>query len=260
MRNDLAGNDGTPAAEQKVDSDPSDERILEGSKGYGTSSSAVREGETESSTSSNDEASSALAGVSPESGSGKEMTGSSKEREKSEKSEKPPALYSEFVRRYINAAIKGNVGAQATLGYFYEIGEHVEVDLRESIRWYEKAASNGHLQATLRLAEIEIAAGNGKAGVSWYEKAAIQGDMDAQAMLGYFYQTGEHVTADLAVAIKWYLAAADQDHIAAQNNLGRLYQIGEGVAKDLDQAIYWYERAAKNGSDAAARNLQKLLP
>ena len=188
------------------------------------------------------------------------MTEETEASEEREKSEGPSALYSEFVRRYINAAIKGNVGAQATLGYFYEIGEHVEVDLRESIRWYEKAASNGHLQATLRLAELEIAAGNGKAGVSWYEKAAIQGDMDAQAMLGYFYQTGEHVAADLAVAIKWYLAAADQDHIAAQNNLGRLYQIGEGVAQDLDQAIYWYERAAKNGSDAAARNLQKLLP
>jgi TPR repeat protein len=180
--------------------------------------------------------------------------------ETSEASEQPSVAYSEFVRRYINAAIKGNVGAQATLGYFYEIGEHVEADVRESIRWYEKAASNGHLQATLRLAELEIATGNGQEGVSWYEKAAIQGDMDAQAMLGYFYQTGEHVTADLSVAIKWYLAAADQDHIAAQNNLGRLYQMGEGVAKDLDQAIYWYERAAKNGSDAAARNLQKLLP
>jgi tetratricopeptide (TPR) repeat protein len=180
--------------------------------------------------------------------------------EASESIEEPSALYSEFVRRYINAAIKGNVGAQATLGYFYEIGEHVEADVRESIRWYEKAASNGHLQATLRLAELEIAAGNGKEGVSWFEKAAIQGDRDAQAMLGYFYQTGEHVTSDLDVAIKWYLAAADQDHIAAQNNLGRLYQIGEGVEKDLDQAIYWYERAANNGSEAAARNLQNLLP
>jgi TPR repeat protein len=257
VHNDLAGNDDTPAAEQKVDTDASDERILEGSKGLGTISSAVREGETESSISSDDEASSLLGGVGLESNSVQEMV---EETEASEESEGPSALYSEFVRRYINAAIKGNVGAQATLGYFYEIGEHVEADVRESIRWYEKAASNGHLQATLRLAEIEIAAGNGKAGVSWYEKAAIQGDMDAQAMLGYFYQTGEHVTADLAVAIKWYLAAADQDHIAAQNNLGRLYQIGEGVAKDLDQAIYWYERAAKNGSDAAARNLQKLLP
>jgi hypothetical protein len=254
VRNDLAWTGNTPAAEQKVDTDPSDERILEGAKGQETSSSAVRDSEIESSLSSDDEAASLLAGLGGELSSVQEMT------EASESIEEPSALYSEFVRRYINAAIKGNVGAQATLGYFYEIGEHVEADVRGSIRWYEKAASNGHLQATLRLAELEIAAGNGKEGVSWFEKAAIQGDRDAQAMLGYFYQTGEHVTSDLDVAIKWYLAAADQDHIAAQNNLGRLYQIGEGVEKDLDQAIYWYERAANNGSEAAARNLQNLLP
>ena len=171
-----------------------------------------------------------------------------------------PVAYSAFVRRYINAAIGGNVGAQATLGYFYEVGEHVDADEREAIRWYEKAAENDHLQATLRLAEIQIARGNSAEGVKWYQQAATLGDRDAQAMLGFFYQTGEHVDVDLAQAIKWYLAAADQGQVIAQNNLGRLYQIGDGVDKDIDQAIYWYEKAAKNGSAAAQRNLEKLLP
>ena len=171
-----------------------------------------------------------------------------------------PVAYSAFVRRYINAAIGGNVGAQATLGYFYEVGEHVDADEREAIRWYEKAAENDHLQATLRLAEIQIARGNSAEGVKWYQQAATLGDRDAQAMLGFFYQTGEHVGVDLAQAIKWYLAAADQEQVIAQNNLGRLYQIGDGVDKDIDQAIYWYEKAAKNGSTAARRNLEKLLP
>ena len=171
-----------------------------------------------------------------------------------------PVAYSAFVRRYINAAIGGNVGAQATLGYFYEVGEHVDADEREAIRWYEKAAENDHLQATLRLAEIQIARGNSAEGVKWYQQAATLGDRDAQAMLGFFYQTGEHVGVDLAQAIKWYLAAADQEQVIAQNNLGRLYQIGDGVDKDIDQAIYWYEKAAKNGSTTARRNLEKLLP
>ena len=171
-----------------------------------------------------------------------------------------PVTYSAFVRRYINAAIDGNVGAQATLGYFYEVGEHVDANEREAIRWYEKAAENDHLQATLRLAEIQVARGNGSEGVKWYRQAATLGDRDAQAMLGFFYQTGEHVAVDLDQAIKWYLSAADQGQVIAQNNLGRLYQIGEGVERDIDQAIYWYEQAAKNGSAAAQRNLDKLLP
>ncbi len=171
-----------------------------------------------------------------------------------------PAVYSAFVRRYINAAIGGNVGAQATLGYFYEVGEHVDADEREAIRWYEKAAENDHLQAALRLAEIQVARGNSAEGVKRYQQAATLGDRDAQAMLGFFYQTGEHVDVDLDQAIKWYLAAADQGQVIAQNNLGRLYQMGVGVDRDVNQAIYWYEQAAKNGSAAAKRNLEKLLP
>ena len=78
-------------------------------------------------------------------------------------------------------------------------------------------------------------------------------------MLGFFYQTGEHVDVDLDQAIRWYLAAADQGQVIAQNNLGRLYQMGVGVDRDINQAIYWYEQAAKNGSAAAKRNLEKLL-
>ena len=79
-------------------------------------------------------------------------------------------------------------------------------------------------------------------------------------MLGYFYQKGDRVTADIEAAIKWYLAAAEQNNAAAQNNLGLIYQVGDGVPKNLDQAIFWYERAADNGSASAARNLEKLLP
>ena len=76
---------------------------------------------------------------------------------------------------------------------------------------------------------MQVARGNGSEGVKWYRQAATLGDRDAQAMLGFFYQTGEHVAVDLDQAIKWYLSAADRGQVIAQNNLGRLYQIGEGV-------------------------------
>jgi len=167
---------------------------------------------------------------------------------------------SQFIRRYITAAMGGNVGAQATLGYFYENGEHVAVDLKEAVRWYQEAAKNDHVRAILRLAQIAVESGDGPAGVEWYRRAATLGDADAQAMLGYFYQKGEHVIADPKAAIQWYLAAADQGNAAAQNNLGLVYQLGAGVPQDLDKAIYWYEQASANGSASAARNLEKLLP
>lgn len=168
--------------------------------------------------------------------------------------------HSQFVSRYIDAAVKGNVGAQATLGYFYETGEHVSKDIEEAIRWYEAAAKNDHVQALVRLASIEDARGNEAVSFTWYLRAATLGSADAQAMLGYFYQKGDRVTADIEAAIKWYLAAAEQNNAAAQNNLGLIYQVGDGVPKNLDQAIFWYERAADNGSASAARNLEKLLP
>ncbi|PMD42637.1 hypothetical protein L207DRAFT_510871 [Hyaloscypha variabilis F] len=52
------------------------------------------------------------------------------------------------------AAARQNATAEFAMGYFYEIGMYVTVDLRESEAWYQKAASHGNKDALGRIESI----------------------------------------------------------------------------------------------------------
>ena len=162
-----------------------------------------------------------------------------------------------YARRYLVAAAKGNVGAQLSLGYMYENGDHVLKDLGEAEKWYRRAAEMENVNAMIGLASL---LGDAPEATLWFRKAAEKGNAGAQEMVAYRYQSGTGADIDPLEAVFWYKKAAEQNKIAAQNNLGRLYQLGIGVEKDLDQAIFWYEKAAEQGSVAAQNNLKQLLP
>jgi uncharacterized protein len=69
------------------------------------------------------------------------------------------------------------------LGCAYELGEGVEKDYAEAVRWYRKAAE--------------------------------QGNAFAQQSLGKLYEAGEGVEQDSAEAYKWYnIASAHGDQVA----------------------------------------------
>ena len=98
----------------------------------------------------------------------------------------------------------------------YHIGEGVEKDLKEAVKWYRKAAD--------------------------------QGDAMAQFGLGNRYKTGEGVGKDLKEAVKWYRKAADQGFASAQDSLRDMYTFGEGVHEDRVTAYAWCNIAAANGN------------
>ena len=52
------------------------------------------------------------------------------------------------------AAHSGLATAQFALGYFYEVGIHVPMDLKEAREWYSKAAANGNQDAAGRIESI----------------------------------------------------------------------------------------------------------
>ena len=66
--------------------------------------------------------------------------------------------------------------------------------------------------------------GNYTEAVKWYRKAADQGHAGAQKSLGYCYHMGKGVTQSYSEAVKWYRKAADQGNVDAQN---RLRELGE---------------------------------
>ena len=167
--------------------------------------------------------------------------------------------YAEAVKWYRKAADQGHAGAQCNLGVCYRNGEGLDKNHVEAVNWFMKAAIQGHAAAQFNLG-LCYAKGEGvkkdyAEAVKWYRKAADQGEGEAQSNLGSCLASGEGVPKDAAEAVKWYRMAAVQGYTVAQHNLGFCYANGEGVQKDYAEAVKWYRRAAGQGHSSAQFNL-----
>ncbi len=167
--------------------------------------------------------------------------------------------YSEAVKWYRKAAEQGHASAQYNLGVCYEDGQGVPRDFSEAVKWYRKAAEQGYTFAQYNLGKCYYygwgVTKNYSEAVKWYRKAAEQGYIDAQLTLGGCYENGQGVPKDYSEAVKWYRKAAEQGDTYAQNNLGVCYEKGQGVPKDYSEAVKWYRKAAEQGQARAQCNL-----
>jgi len=167
--------------------------------------------------------------------------------------------YAEAVKWYRKAAEQGHARAQYALGFMYESGRGVTQDDSEAVKWYRKAAEQGDASAQSNLG-LMYESGRGvtkddSEAVKWYRKAAKQGNANAQFALGVMYQNGRGVTKDDSEAVKWYRKAAKQGNANAQSNLGVCYEDGRGVLQDYAEAVKWYRKAAEQGHAHAQCNL-----
>lgn len=62
--------------------------------------------------------------------------------------------YEEAVKWYRKAAEQGHAYAQYSLGWCYEHGEGVEESMDDAFNWYNEAAIQGYEDATMRLVEL----------------------------------------------------------------------------------------------------------
>ena len=89
---------------------------------------------------------------------------------------------------------------RSNLGMLYQNGQGVPQDYAEAVRWFRKAADQGHARPSTVSARCT--------------------------------RTAEGVPQDYAEAVRWFRKAADQGNAMAQNDLGVLYQNGQGVPQD----------------------------
>ena len=158
--------------------------------------------------------------------------------------------YFKWVKRM---AKQGNAEAQCRVGQIFDVGRRglVCVDDAEEVKWWRKAAEQGHLRAQLALGwayydfyenvliEPEYEEGVAEA-VKWFRKAAEQGAADAQEKLGWMYCHGFGVPQDKEEAVKWCRKAAEQGDAQAQETLGMM-------SEDEVEGYAWYLLADANG-------------
>lgn len=122
------------------------------------------------------------------------------------------------------AALDGNAEAQYMLAECYELGEGVEEDENESVRWLRKAAEQGYAKAQMRLGVYySIKEENKEKSESLFKKAfpnlrkdAERGDAEAQYMLAISYLEGIGTEKDKKEGMKLLRKVADQGYVAAK--------------------------------------------
>ena len=165
----------------------------------------------------------------------------------------------EALRWYTKAAEQGHMVAQNNLGLMYWEGKGVVQDYWTAVKWLRKAAEQGVANAQHAMGfAYEEGKGVGKdydKALEWYTKAAEQGHMVAQNNLGLMYWKGEGVSQNYWTAVMWLRKAADQGYAESQFAMGLAYDDGNGVEKDYDKALEWYKRAAEQGHVVALNNI-----
>lgn len=88
---------------------------------------------------------------------------------------------------------------------------------------------------------------NESESLRWYLKAAENGHMGAQYVIGTYYHRGwRGIRQDDAKAFRWMRKATDQGYVPAQYYLGWMYMKGRGVQKNLAEAEHWLKEYIKN--------------
>lgn len=131
-----------------------------------------------------------------------------------------------------------------------------------ALRYYVRAAELGNHSAQNNVGYMYETGEGVKADMSlavhMYRLAADGGNRAAQHNLGYLFYVGKGVLQDYGKAYQWFLKAAGQGSPGAQNNLGVMFEYGQGVPEDLEQALWWYQKGAENGNEDAASNFERL--
>ncbi len=156
-------------------------------------------------------------------------------------------------------AQEGQVYEQNQLGIASILALGPDYNVRDAVRWFEKAALNGYAPAQVNLAVIYAngwgTSQNYGAALRWLKAASDQHYARADYNLGILYMQGTGVRRDYTEALHYFQRAAEAGDSSAQTNLGYLYDQGLGVAPNSSTAISWYKKAAESGNILGEYNL-----
>lgn len=162
------------------------------------------------------------------------------------------------------AALLNDEWALNILAHGYNYGtDGYPQDVIKAKEYYERCIEIGDLYYATSLCELGLelydennSFFDAKRGLSLLSEASLYGEDSATNYLGYIYEIGLYVQADISKAIGYYKIAADNDYPQSQYRLGRLLIDGLfGAPKDEKTAIDLLERAAQQGNYNAMEDL-----
>lgn len=151
--------------------------------------------------------------------------------------------------------------ACCNLGLCFLSGEGCQKDINEGLRIIRLAESDTKTQMELAYLYREGAYGvpkDGKEAVKFYQKAAKQGDVDAIFQLGRCHEKGIGVPKDGKEAALLYRLAMDKGSQAALTALVDCYGKGLIAVSDKEEVAGLFKSAIKTGYNVAKQYLKAL--
>jgi TPR repeat protein len=159
-------------------------------------------------------------------------------------------------------ALANDPDAQYTLGFMYLVGDGVQKNGAEEIRWYRAAAGRNARAAFMLSLMYQHGEGvmkNPAEAFRLMRLATHRDDPRVQYYLGTFYYQGFGTEIDRPAAVTWFRKSAEKGFAEAQLAYGMLLLSGDGVAQDRSKAIEWLSKAAKQDNVTAKEVLRELL-
>jgi TPR repeat protein len=168
---------------------------------------------------------------------------------------------SEAVKWYRKAAEQGHSGAQNNLGIMYKGGRGVTKDDYEAVKWFRKSAEQGNSTGQCNIGQMYLdgrgVMQNDYEAVKWFRKAFEHGNAIGQNRLAFMYASGRGVARNEAEAVRLYRLSADK-FPPSLYALASMYENGSGVSRDVEEAKKWYRKAAEKGDENAKKALERL--
>ena len=165
-------------------------------------------------------------------------------RTRAEKAIDASRLFADAFAWAMKSAKQGCADGENFVGWCYENGKGIPVDVNKGLLWRTKAAEHGFKWAQNYLARHYLARQDYRRGFSWAEKAAQDNYAPGLVTLGTVYSLGQGVATNYAKAAKCFQAAAKQGESDALWKLGVCYEAGLGIAKNLGKAKELYAKSA----------------
>lgn len=158
-----------------------------------------------------------------------------------------------------NLAEKGDADAAFNLGQAYRLGRGVHADSSQAKRWFERAATKGHVDAQVSLGLLLFDSGDRGAAMSWLRKAADKGEPRALLVVGTALFNGDGLKQDPVAGYAFVSRAAAQGLAPAKSTLADMEKIlsaserkrGLALASEMAKAPAPKAKAAAKATPAA---------
>ena len=177
-----------------------------------------------------------------------------------------PAIYDNGIEYYhqkdydnakkylLQSFAEGIQKSAEVIGFMYEKGYGVDVDLDSAIAWYKRGIEFGDPDAMLMYAySYEKGFDNSPPDINkaldLASKAALKNSTAAMIFSGRIYLNGrEGIARNVPLAVKWFKQGAELGNSEAMFELGNVYRSDiPGFTKDDNSAFFWIKKSAEAG-------------